>query len=126
MLEPVALVIAVGLGLLIAAIDIATPFGDDSSQFTVFLWLVSTGILGFAMPERPWRWSLLVGPSLPLTYIGLRIAGLLPRDDRNGYVTYLILVPVSLAVCLLGSYAGSVARRFVMPPSPAPETVANH
>jgi hypothetical protein len=122
----VAMAIAVGLGLVIAAIDLAAPFGDDSSQFTVFLWLVSSGLLGFGMPQRPWRWAVLIGPTLPLAYLVLRVAGLLPRDDRNGYSTYLILVPISLAVCLLGTYVGAAARRLVMPPSSTPEAVRNH
>jgi len=124
-LRPVAQAIAAGLGLVIAAIDVAAPFGDDSSQFTVFLWVVSSGLFGFAMPQRPWRWAVLIGPILPLTYLVLRVAGLLPRDDRNGYLTYLILVPVSLAVCLVGSYVGAAARRLVMPPSSTPEALGN-
>ncbi|MFI5460474.1 MAG: hypothetical protein ACHRXM_34085 [Isosphaerales bacterium] len=124
-LRPVAQAIAAGLGLVIAAIDVAAPFGDDSSQFTVFLWLVSSGLFGFAMPQRPWRWAVLIGPMLPLTYLILRVAGRLPRDDRNGYLTYLILIPVSLAACLLGCYVGAAARRLVMPPSSAPETIGN-
>jgi len=118
--------IAAGLGLVIAAIDMAAPFGDDSSQFTVFLWLVSSGLLGFAMPQRPWRWAALIGPMLPLAYLVRRVAGFLPHDDRNGYSTYLILVPVSLAACLLGTYVGAAARRVVMPPSSTPEAVENH
>jgi len=121
-----ALAIAAGLGLVIAAVDMAAPFGDDSSQFTVFLWLVSSGLLGFAMPQRPWRWAALIGPMLPLTYLIRRVAGFLAPDDRNGYSTYLILVPVSLAVCLLGAYVGAAARRVVMPPSSTPEAVGNH
>jgi len=124
--RPLALAIAAGLGLVIAAIDMAAPFGDDSSQFTVFLWLVSSGLLGFAMPHRPWRWAVLIGPMLPLASFVRRVAGFPPPDDRNGYSTYLILVPVSLAVCLLGTYVGALARRLVMPPASTPDAVANH
>jgi hypothetical protein len=115
LLGPVTVVIAAGLGLVIAAIDMAAPFGDDSGQFTVFLWLVASSLLGFAMPRRPWRWALAVGPVLPFTYLIMRLVGRLPLDDQNGYATYLILIPVSLAVCLLGTYAGAAARRFVVP-----------
>jgi hypothetical protein len=110
------LLVAAGLGLVIAAIDLATPFGDDTGQFTVFLWLLTSGLLGFAMPRRPWRFAAIVGPALPLAYLVMRLTEHLPRDDRNGYSTYLILIPVSLAVCLVGTYAGAAARRFVMPP----------
>ena len=42
------------------------PFGDDTGQFTVFLWLVSSGLLGFVMPRRPWLWAVSIGPWLPL------------------------------------------------------------
>src|SRR4051812_47772974 len=49
-------------GLLIAASDFASPFGDDSAQFTIVLWLASSAVLGFARPGRAWRWALTVGP----------------------------------------------------------------
>jgi hypothetical protein len=114
-LGPFALLVAAVLGLVIAAIDLAAPFGDDSGQFTVFLWLVASGLLGFAMPAQPWRWAAIMGPVLPLTYLVMKATGHLPRDDRNGYGTYMILIPISLAVCLLGTYAGVAARRLVIP-----------
>src|SRR5579859_6897391 len=60
LLPTIAVAVASGMGILIAVVDRAAPFGDDSSQFTVFLWLVSSGLLGFVMPGRPWRWAVLV------------------------------------------------------------------
>src|SRR5262249_53448584 len=59
----VAMAIALFAGLAIAAIDYAEPFGDDSGQFTVFLWLLASGLLGFAVPAGPWRWAALIGPA---------------------------------------------------------------
>jgi hypothetical protein len=113
LLEPATLVTAAVLGLAIAAEDMATPFGDDTGQFTVFLWLLTSGLLGFAMPVRPWRWAAVIGPMLPIVYLGMKIAGRLPPDDPNGYGTYLILIAVSLVACLVGAYAGAGARRLL-------------
>lgn len=106
---------ATGTGLL-TAVDKAAPFGDDTSQFTVFLWLVFSGLLGFAVPRRPWRWAVLMGPWLPLTHLLVHAMGLPDSIRPNTYTAILILVPVSLAVCSLGVYAGAFARRLVVQP----------
>jgi hypothetical protein len=111
--ERLALAAAAVIGLGITAADLATPFGDDTSQFTVFLWLLASGLIGFALPVRPWRWAAVLGPILPIAYLVMKLAGCLPPDDRNGYLSYFILLPFSLAICLLGTYAGAAARRFV-------------
>jgi hypothetical protein len=105
------LLFATVLGLSIAATDVAGPFGDDSAQFTVLLWLVASGVLGYARPGRPWSWALAVGPWLPLTQLVRDLLrwpdSLQPATAR----TILILVPFSIAVCLVGAYGGALARR---------------
>jgi hypothetical protein len=109
------LVFASGLGILIAVIDRLAPFGDDSGPFTVLLWLVSSGGLGFAMPNRPWRWALTVGPWLPAMYLVLRTLGIHAPIHPETYPTCLILIPVSLVACGLGAYVGALLRRLVGP-----------
>ena len=115
----IALVVASGLGIAIAMTDRAAPFGDDSAMFTSFLWLVSSGLLGFIMPRRPWLWAVAIGPWLPAMYLVLQVLGLPAPIQPNSVTTSLILVPISLAVCAAGAYAGALARRIVRPPSRA-------
>lgn len=112
-----AVVMASGLGIGIGLIDRATPFGDDSSQFTVLLWLVSSGLLGFVWPRRPWVWAVGVGPWLSVLYLVLQALGRPIAIDPNTVTTSLILIPISLAVCAMGAYAGALVRGCVLPPS---------
>ncbi len=119
--QAAAMAIAAVLGLLIAALDRASLFGDDSAQFTALLWLLSSGLLGFALPRRPWLWASLIGPWLSLTNSVLHVLGLPGSVHPDTYLTILILLPLSLAVCLLGAYVGALARRALQPPSPSPD-----
>jgi hypothetical protein len=102
--------LAVGLGLLAAWFDVAAPFGDDTEKGTLLLWLVSCGALGLLQPRRPWRWALLVGPWVPAAHFALHALGRPDSLNPGGYTTILVLVPVALAVCLLGAYGGSLLR----------------
>jgi hypothetical protein len=114
--QAIAIVIASISGLFIAAIDRAALFGDDSAQFTVFLWLVFSGLLGFARPHRPWLWAVLIGPGLPLTSLVLHVLGLPGSVHPDTYTTILLLLPISLAVCSFGAYGGALVRRALLPP----------
>jgi hypothetical protein len=109
--------------MVIAVQDKAAPFGDDSAQFTVFLWLVSSGLLGFVMPRRPWLWAVCIGPWLPVMYLVLQALGWHVPVHPNTSTTALILLPISLAVCAVGAYAGALARRILRPPSGPAETL---
>jgi hypothetical protein len=119
----IAVAVASGLGIAIAVQDRAAPFGDDSAQFTVFLWLACSGLLGFAMPRRPWLWAVCVGPWLPAMYLVLQVLGLHAPINPNTYTTSLILIPISLGVCAVGACAGALARRIVRPPPHPAETL---
>jgi hypothetical protein len=103
--------LAVALGLLVAWFDVAAPFGDDTEKGTIFLWLGSCGGLGVLQPRRPWRWALLVGPWVAVAHLVRHALGLPDSVHPNTYTTILLLVPVSLAVCLLGAYGGSLLAR---------------
>jgi hypothetical protein len=115
----IAIALASGLGIAIALIDRAAPFGDDSAQFTVLLWLAASGLLGFVLPRRPWLWSVAVGPWLPAMYLVLQGLGLHTTMKPDMFTTSLILIPISLVVCAAGAYAGALARRIILPPSRA-------
>jgi hypothetical protein len=99
------------LGLLVGFTDVLSLFRDDSSQFTIFLWLVCSGVLGFARPERPWFWAVAMGPWLSLTYLALPTLSPSGMVERKTWASLLGLLAVSLAVCSAGAYAGAVARR---------------
>ncbi len=119
----VGLVVASGLGIMIGLIDRAALFGDDSSKPTILLWLASSGFLGFGLPDRPWRWSVFVGPWLPAMYLVSRFFGSPNPIHPDTYASSLLLVPFSLVVCLIGAYSGAAARRVIRPPSRPMEAV---
>jgi hypothetical protein len=114
----IAVAAASGMGVVIGLIDRAEPFGDDSAFSTIVLWLACSGLLGFAMPRRPWLWAVTVGPWVPAMYLVRLAMG--DRDllhPNNTYTTGLILIGVSLVVCGVGAYAGALARRIFGPSS---------
>jgi hypothetical protein len=102
---------AVTLGMFIAAFDVVAPFGDDSAKATLLLLLVGSGQFGFLEPLHPWRWALAVGAWLPLGHLALHAFGFNDTINPNTYGTILLLVPVSLAACLVGAYAGAFLCR---------------
>ncbi len=105
-------ILAVAFGFLAAAVDVVAPFGDDTSKVTLFLWLVSSGLLGFLQPRRPWRWALLIGPWVPAAHFVFHVLHLAVPFTPS-VTTILILVPVSLVACLVAAYGGSLIRRAV-------------
>jgi hypothetical protein len=116
--QTIAVAVASGLGILIGLVDRAEPFGDDSTLSTIALWLACSGLLGFAMPRRPWLWAVSVGPWLPAMYLVLLALGFHdPLHPNNTYTTGLILIGLSLVVCAVGAYAGALVRRIIGPPS---------
>ena len=115
--QAIGVAVASGLGIMVALVDRASPFGDDSSKSTIVLWLACSGLLGFASPDRPWRWALLVGPWLPGMYLVLHTLGRANPIHPDTYVGILMIMVVSLAACALGAYAGAMARRIIRPES---------
>jgi hypothetical protein len=103
--------LGVALGLVTAAADVASPWGDDTGKVVLLLWLVSAALLGFLRPARPWRWAPLVGLWLPLAHLVLLALGLPDTINPNTWSTAAILVPVALAACLIGAYGGAFLRK---------------
>jgi hypothetical protein len=120
--QSMGFVVASGLGILIGLVDCAEPFGDDSTQLTILLWLVSSALLGFAKPRRPWLWAVSIGPWLPAMYLmRLSLGFHNPLHPNNTYGTGLILIGLSLVICAIGAFVGMFARRIIRPPSRAAE-----
>lgn len=89
--ERTLLVVAVGMGLLIAWID-SRPNWDDAGV-TAFALLASCSLFGALMPKRPWLWALGVGLWIPILGIAM---------NRN-FGSLL-----ALAFAFAGAYAGSL------------------
>jgi hypothetical protein len=111
---------ASAFGVLIAVVDVAAPFGDDSAKATLLLLVIFSGLLGFLLPLDPWRWALAVGFWLPLGHVVLHTLGLHDTINPNTYGTILLLIPVSLVACSLGAYAGAFVRRGLSQAHPRP------
>ena len=130
--EAAAFVIPSALGLLIAAIDRAAPFGDDSAQFTLLLWLLACGLLGFARPERPWRWAVLVGPWLSLVGLMRHMLGRPGPIHPESYTTPSSWCPSRWSSARRGPTPGpwpggcSSRRRRRLPPHRATRSAAEH
>jgi hypothetical protein len=107
--------LATALGLGAAGADLAGPFGDDTAPFTAALWFGFAGLLGIVRPSQPWRWAVVVGVWLPLAHLALRACGRPAPVHPDTLSTILLLLPVALAVCLIGSYAGAFLRRASSP-----------
>lgn len=102
--------LAVGLGLLAAWFDVASPWGDDTEKGTLLIWFVSGVILGVLDSHKPWRWALLVGPWVSIVHFARHQLGMPGSINPDTYATILILVPISFIVCTIGAYTGSWLR----------------
>ena len=103
--------IAIVLGLAVAFVDLAAPFGDDSSKLTLLLLIAFSGVLAFVQPKRPWRWGILIGIWLPLVSLAAHALGLTSYIHPNTWAAIFLLIPFSLVVCLIAACCGSLARR---------------
>jgi len=63
----------------------------EGTGFTALLIVISTGLLGFFSPNRPWLWALTVGIWIPLV-------GVFIRHNFGGVL--------ALVVAFIGAYMG--------------------
>ena len=71
--------------------------------------LISTMSLGFARPERPWRWTLIVGLLVPVVMLSANLLHYYETLTRAGLAGSILIMLPGVA----GAYGGSVGRRFV-------------
>jgi hypothetical protein len=90
----IGLILAIGIGLLIARID-SRPGWDDSG-ISAGMVLLATAAFGALFPQRPWLWALAIGAWIPLFAI----------FQSQNYGSLL-----ALAIALVGAYGGALARR---------------
>ena len=93
---------AIFLGMLTAWLD-----AGASEVLPIILLLFAFGaFLGFARPEKPWRWALLLGIWVPLGWLLAAALGI--RDWKK---IELIGAAVPFIPALAGSYLGALVHR---------------
>ena len=76
-------------------------------QATLMVMLPITFVLGFIQPKQAWLWALIVGLSVPLSYLVVLITGAhYSNPPPNGFTTLIALVPA-----FIGTYCGVVLRK---------------
>lgn len=101
----ISYIIAVICGILAGIVHIT--IGDP--LFTSLVVLISTMSLGFARPERPWRWTLIVGLMVPIIMLAGNILHYYETLTRAGLAGSILIMLPGIA----GAYGGSVGRKFV-------------
>jgi hypothetical protein len=107
----VLLVAALALGLAIGWID-SRPHWDDSG-ITTGLLLLSAALMGLIGPRRPWLWALAIGIWVPLWVPARAFL------ETHRIVFDPLLLLFTLAVSMVGAYAGMAVRRLYDPFRPA-------
>jgi energy-converting hydrogenase Eha subunit A len=73
---------------------------------TALFVLISTMVLGFMRPAKPWRWTIVVGVFVPLVRLGAYL--LFKRQPERSQIYESIL---GFVTGIAGAYGGSVARK---------------
>ena len=101
----ISYIIAVICGIFAGTVHIT--IGDP--LLTSLVVLISTMSLGFARPERPWRWTLIVGLMVPALMLSANLLHYYETLTRAGLAGSILIMLPGIA----GAYGGSVGRRFV-------------
>ena len=95
-MQRILLAVALIVGGLLAYVD-STPGWDDTGVMAGAIFLTS-GVLGYLGPQRPWLWALALGLWIPLLGI--------VREQNYGSL-------LALVIAFAGAYAGMAIRRAV-------------
>lgn len=101
----ISYIIAAISGILAGIVHIT--IGDP--LLTSLVVLISTMSLGFVRPERPWRWTLIVGLLVPVVMLTANLLHYYETLTRAGLAGSILIMLPGIA----GAYGGSVGRRFV-------------
>jgi energy-converting hydrogenase Eha subunit A len=94
--------LAVVLGICASTLDLMV--GDLLA--TALFVLVSTMVLGMLRPERPWRWTVIVGIFVPLVRLGAYLL-----FGQKPYRAQIYESALGFVTGIAGAYGGAVARR---------------
>jgi len=87
------IVVAILIGWGITWLD--SSLNRDATSITALLIVISTGLLGFFSPTRPWLWALAIGIWIPLV-------GVFIQHNFGGVL--------ALVVAFIGAYMGYALR----------------
>ncbi len=97
--------VAVLCGIAAGAVHVAI----EDPLLTALVVLVSTMTLGFLRPEKPWRWTLIVGLMVPVVMLTANAVGYYKTLTRAGlYGSVLIILPG-----FAGAFGGFFGRKFI-------------
>jgi len=97
--------VAVICGVLAGIVHIT--IGDP--LLTSLVVVISTMVLGFMRPYRPWRWLLIVGLLVPVVMLTANALDYYRTLTRAGiYGSVLIMLPG-----IAGAYGGAFGRKFI-------------
>lgn len=98
-------VVAVVCGIVSGAVHV----GIGDPLLTSLAVLISTMVLGFMRPRKPWRWTLIVGLLVPVVMLTGNAIGYYETLTRAGlYGSVLIMLPG-----IAGAFGGSFGRKFI-------------
>ena len=73
---------------------------------TALFVLISTMVLGVLRPEKPWRWTVIVGIFVPLVRVGAYLL-----FGQKPYRAQVYESALGFVTGIAGAYSGAVARR---------------
>lgn len=101
----ISYIIAVICGIFAGIVHVT--IGDP--LLTSLVVLISTMSLGFACPERPWRWTLVVGLIVPVVMLIANALHYYETLTRAGLAGSILIMLPGIA----GAYGGAVGRKFI-------------
>lgn len=103
--DPLFYLLAIFFGILSGILHITV----EDPLLTALAVTAATMFLGFLRPERPWRWTLIVGLAVPVVMIAANLSKYYVTLTRAGiYGSGLIILPG-----FAGAYGGSFGRMFI-------------
>ncbi|MBI1278879.1 MAG: hypothetical protein GC179_12185 [Anaerolineaceae bacterium] len=103
--SPIVLVLALLGAVLVGYIDSRA----SEVQATLMVMLPITFVLGFFEPKRAALWAIIVGLSVPVSYVWLLATGQqYSAPPPNGFTTLIAIVPA-----LIGTFSGAIFRKVI-------------
>ena len=106
--------LTVGLALVFGALLGYIDLNSKEVQLPMFCLLLFSFTLGICQPKAAWRWGLLMGLSLPISYFVAFAANYRTVDAPRYPITLVVLVIPGL----IAAYGGAWANRLSDTPEP--------
>lgn len=102
--------LALAFGAVLGYIDV----NSKEVQLPMFCLLLFSFTLGVSQPEAAWRWGVLMGLSIPVSYFVAFAMNFHPADAPHYPITLAVLV----IPALIAAYGGALASRLSQTPNP--------